>query len=40
LATDYRELGRENDANQQLDVSKTLRNEKHNSGKDLQLPLP
>jgi len=40
LATAYRELGRENDANQQLDVSKTLRNEKHNSGKDLQLPLP
>jgi tetratricopeptide (TPR) repeat protein len=40
LATAYQELGREKDANQQFELSKTLRNQKLNSGKDEQLPLP
>ena len=40
LATAYKALGRETEANQHFEISKTLRNEKHNSEKDLQLPLP
>jgi tetratricopeptide (TPR) repeat protein len=40
LAIAYQELGREKDASQQFEVSRTLRNEKHNSGKDQQLPRP
>jgi Tfp pilus assembly protein PilF len=40
LATAYRQLGREKDANQHFETSKTLRNEKHNAEKDALLPLP
>jgi tetratricopeptide (TPR) repeat protein len=40
LATAYRALGREKDANQHFEISKTLRNEKHNSDKDILLPVP
>jgi tetratricopeptide (TPR) repeat protein len=40
LATAYKALGREKDANQHFEISKTLRNEKHNSDKDTLLPIP
>lgn len=40
LATAYKALGRDQEANQQLEISKTLRNEKHDGEKDRLLPLP
>jgi tetratricopeptide (TPR) repeat protein len=40
LATAYKALGREKDANQHFEISKTLRNEKHNGDKDALLPAP
>lgn len=40
LAAAYKALGRETEANQQLEISKTLRNEKHDSEKDRLMPLP
>lgn len=40
LATAYKALGREAEANQQLEISKTLRNEKHDSDKEKLLSLP
>lgn len=38
LATAYKALGRAAEANQQLEISKTLRNQKHDSDKDRLLP--
>jgi tetratricopeptide (TPR) repeat protein len=40
LGTAYKALGREKDANQHFEISKTLRNEKHDSEKDATLPVP
>ena len=40
LATAYKALGRAAEANQQLEISKKLRNEKRESEKDSLLPLP
>ena len=40
LATAYKALGRETEANQHFEISKTLRNEKHDSEKDRLLPAP
>jgi tetratricopeptide (TPR) repeat protein len=40
LGTAYKSLGREKDANQQFETAKTLRNEKHDSEKDIPLPAP
>ena len=40
LATAYKSLGRETEANQHFELSKTLRNEKHDGEKDTQLPVP
>lgn len=40
LAAAYKALGRDTDANQQLEISKKLRNEKHDSERDSFLPLP
>jgi len=40
LATAYKALGRDIEANQHFEKSKTLRNEKHDSEKDKLLPLP
>ncbi len=40
LATAYKALGREAEANQHLEMSKKLRNEKHDTDKDTLLPAP
>jgi tetratricopeptide (TPR) repeat protein len=40
LATAYKALGRDAEATQQLEISKKLRNQKRESGKDTLLPLP
>ena len=40
LATAYKALGRETEANQQLEISKKLRNEKQDRAKDKLEPLP
>ena len=40
LASAYKQLGRETEANQHFELSKTLRNEKHSSEKDALLPVP
>jgi len=40
LATAYKALGRDTEANQHFEMSKTLRNEKHDSENDKLLPLP
>ena len=40
LATAYKALGRDTEANQHFEISKTLRNEKHDSEKDRLLSLP
>ncbi len=40
LAAAYKALGRDTEANQHFEISKTLRNEKHESEKDRLLPLP
>lgn len=40
LATAYKALGRDIEANQQLEISRKLRNEKHGSEKDRLLTLP
>jgi tetratricopeptide (TPR) repeat protein len=40
LATAYKALGRDTEANQHFEISKKLRNEKHDSEKDKLLPLP
>jgi tetratricopeptide (TPR) repeat protein len=40
LASAYKALGRDAEANRQLEISKTLRNEKHDSDKDRLQPLP
>lgn len=40
LATAYKALGRDAEANQQLEISKTLRNQKHDSEKDRLLTPP
>ena len=40
LATAYKALGRETEANQHFEISKTLRDEKHDSQKDGMLPAP
>jgi len=40
LGTAYKELGREAEANQHFETSKTLRDEKQNSEKDTLLPMP
>jgi tetratricopeptide (TPR) repeat protein len=40
LATAYKFLGRETEANQHFEMSKTLRNEKHDAEKDSLLPAP
>ena len=40
LATAYKALGRDTDANQQLEISKKLRNEEHDNEKDKIVPLP
>src|SRR5579863_7005599 len=40
LATAYKALGRDKEADQQLEVSKTLRNEKHDSQKDSVVQQP
>jgi tetratricopeptide (TPR) repeat protein len=39
LATAYKALGREKDANQHFEISKTLRNKKHNSDKNTLPPV-
>jgi cytochrome c-type biogenesis protein CcmH/NrfG len=40
LATAYKALGRETEANQHFEISKKLRNEKQDTGKDSLLPGP
>lgn len=40
LATAYKALGRETEANQHFEISKKLRNEKHDTEKDSLLPVP
>ncbi len=40
LATAYKALGRETEANQHFEISKKLRNEKHDTEKDSLLPAP
>jgi tetratricopeptide (TPR) repeat protein len=40
LATAYKALGRETEANQHFEISRTLRNEKHETANDSLLPAP